>query len=299
MSGGNSGPVTIGEWTYASTVTAGDSIPEELAAQGQAPLVYGVLGSGAQLPLITPQVVQTKQFGNDDLDDGTPEGAQRAESYKKQQVSDGVFKQADLDRGDSTVPKQVDSKPAASTPIVPADCAGIHTGFNLSSRLTNNITLGNFIHDYPAIPTYKLSDVPAQMGLKPDEIVCNLATLCKNVWEPIKSQYPNISMTNSLRTGSNIGAGPHGTGQAMDLQFTKTAGGSISPNDYFPIAQWIRDNVAYDQLLLEYSTEHGYLVCWIHCSIYNGTGKQAAAGNRILTMMNHRVKSVGLANLAN
>jgi hypothetical protein len=106
-------------------------------------------------------------------------------------------------------------------------------------------------------------------------------------------------MTNSLRTGSAIGAGPHGTGQGMDIQFNTSSGISIAPADYFAIASWMKETIAYDQLILEYSTARGYTVAWIHCGIYAGTGKRVSPTNKVLTMMNHQIRAVGLANLAN
>jgi hypothetical protein len=61
----------------------------------------------------------------------------------------------------------------------------------------------------------------------------------------------------------------------------------------------MKENIAYDQLILEYSTERGHTVAWIHCGIYAGTGKKVSAVNKVLTMMNHQLRAVGLANLAN
>ena len=81
--------------------------------------------------------------------------------------------------------------------------------------------------------------------------------------------------------------------------FNQSAGGSINPSEYFAIAQWVKDNVAYDQLLLEYTTTKGYITAWLHCSIYAGTGKQVNAASRVMTFMNHSVYGTGLQNLAN
>jgi hypothetical protein len=121
--------------------------------------------------------------------------------------------------------------------------------------------------------------------------------LANNIWIPLKAQFPNLLMTNSLRLGDAVGAGPHGTGQAMDVQFRSTSGGSIPPKEYFERAQWMKGNLPYDQLILEYSTERGYLVAWIHVSIYKETGVKVKPINRVLTMMNHKLTNIGLANL--
>lgn len=278
-----SGPVTYSLTPFASSVIVGD----QTAGGGN---------SSAGLNIAT---VTARMFGGDSLDDGTPQGRSIANAYMAKQVKAGVFKQADLDRGDATVPKEVDSRPAPVVTGTSVDCGAFSQGFNMGTKLSENTTLGDFINKLVAIPNCKRNSVPEQMGLKPAQIVCNLAHLCVNVWEPIKAKYPNAIITNSLRVGSNVGAGPHGTGQGMDIQFNVTGGGSINPAEYFAIAQWIKDNIAYNQLLLEYSTVKGYLVAWLHISIYAGTGKQVVGTSRVMTFMNNRTHSVGLSNLAN
>jgi hypothetical protein len=279
------GPVSHSRWPYSSTVIVGDS-------NSAAPPSSGA--GGVSIPATS---IDEKVFGMDDLDDGTPEGAQRADNYINEQVKNGTFKQSDLDKGNNRVASQLDNSPTTQKGMVPANCSAIHNYFDLSTLIGTGVTLGNFIKDYPAIVGCKQRFVPAQKGLQPDQIVCNLSLLCINAWEPIKKQYPNIVMTNSLRTGEKIGGGCHGTGQAMDIQFSKSGGGSIPPKDYFEIAQWVKNNIAYDQLLLEYSTAKGYLVAWLHISVYNGTGIKVNPVNRVLTFMNDKVANVGLANL--
>ncbi|NBP16706.1 hypothetical protein EBU95_20345 [bacterium] len=216
------GLVSYGKFPFSFTVSVGDVTS----------------GESNNDPGISLATVEAQQFVADDIDDGTPEGSAKADAYMKEQVAAGVFNQSAIDRGNSTIARETDTTAPKESGPMAVDCEEIHRGFTLSTRLTPNTTLGDFINKLPILPNNKLSAVPAQMGLKPDEIVCNLASLCKNVWEPIKTKYPNAVMTNNLRTGGNIGAGPHGTGQATDLQFIRTSGGSISPGDYFAIAQF-------------------------------------------------------------
>lgn len=285
-----SGPVTYGELPFASTVTVGDNNSAPGSAGGiQAPVQTNAVGSSA---------MAAAQVGMDDVDDGTPGGNARANAYRQAQIAAGVYKQADLDKGDNAIAKEVDSRPPPSIAGSQVDCTAIHQSFNLNTLITPNVRLKEFIYDLPQIPNHKYTGVPSQMGLRADDIVCNLGNLCHNVWEPLKARYSNAIITNNLRTGADIGAGAHGTGQGMDIQFNKSGGGSINPNDYFAIAQWIKDNISYDQLILEYTTTSGTLKAWIHCSIYFGTGIQVKPVNRVLTMMNHRLASTGLANLA-
>ena len=106
------------------------------------------------------------------------------------------------------------------------------------------------------------------------QIICNMAHLALNCYEPIKRQYPNVVITNVYRQGTNNRQ--HGTGQAMDMQFP-----NASHSDYSNIAKWIRDNIrGYNQLLLE-TTAKGP---WIHISYYMGTGINVPAASRVGTM---------------
>lgn len=272
------GPVTYSQIPFASTVLVGDN-------NGGASI------SGAA-PTPTPQEADLLVFAKDDIDDGTPEGRARADAYVKQQIADGNFNAQSVAEGDAKKPSQLDNSKGTPPNLTPANCDAIHGGFELSTLIAPGITLGNFIKDYPAIPGCKQKSVPAQCGLNADQIVCNLSQLANNIWIPLKAQFPDLLMTNSLRIGSSVGAGPHGTGQGMDVQFT-----GMKPKDYFERAQWCKNNLPYDQLILEYSTERGYLVAWLHISIYKDTGKKVAPVNRVLTMMNHKMTNVGLANL--
>ena len=111
-------------------------------------------------------------------------------------------------------------------------------------------------------------------------------------------------VTNSFREGSD--QAQHGNGQACDMQFK-----GVQMSDYYDIALWIRDNVPYDQLLLEYKTG-GSGLPWIHISyvadgVYrqgkgqsNGSG---STGNRptsdqtkVMTFLNDKRESITSAN---
>lgn len=276
------GPVTHSKLPYATTVTVAD-------ISGSAPIT-------GQQPTLSPLEADAKVFENDDLDDGTTVGRNKAEAYVQRQVNKGIFNSQTIEEGNNRTPSQIDNTGTESNSLTPANCESIHNGFDLSTLIAPSITVGNFIKDYPVIPGCKQRSVPAQCGLQPDQIVCNLSQLANNIWVPLKSQYPDLVMTNSLRIGDAIGAGPHGTGQGMDVQFI-TGGRQLPPKEYFERAQWVKNNLPYDQIILEYSTARGYLIAWLHISIYKDTGKPAASNSKVITMMNHKIKNVGLANL--
>ena len=122
-------------------------------------------------------------------------------------------------------------------------------------------------------------------GLSKSEILDNLRGLCVNVLDPIKERWPSMIMTSCLRFDVPPGGASksqHLTGCAVDMQF----GSDLS--QLYDVALWIRDNVAYDQLLLEYYTGKGKVTGWIHCS-FNPRGNRPAGGAKVGTFMDHQV----------
>lgn len=139
------------------------------------------------------------------------------------------------------------------------------------------------------------SAVVAQHGLSVEQIVQNLQVLCQNSLEKIKGKYPDVIVTSGFRSaaaqkGVKYGAkdvSKHELGMAADLQFSRA-----DRNQYYEIAKWIKDNVPYDQLLLEYKST-GSKMPWIHVSC-KGSGNR----NQVLTLYNGATKAQGLKNLA-
>ena len=73
---------------------------------------------------------------------------------------------------------------------------------------------------------------------------------------------------------------------AADIQFR-----GLPKAEYYTVAQWIRDNVAYDQLLLEYKTT-GTGLPWIHVSFNKDNLRK-----QVLTLLNDRTYGQGLIQL--
>ena len=107
------------------------------------------------------------------------------------------------------------------------------------------------------------------------QILHNLSNLAKNIYEPLKEQYPQVVITNTFRQsppGGKSRQAQHGLGMAMDVVFPgKTAA------DYYDIAVWIRDNLPIDQLLQEKAGS----TIWLHISHYSGYGYQVSPINKI------------------
>lgn len=158
------------------------------------------------------------------------------------------------------------------------------------------ITNGTVDYNAQLSPTVKLRDlsiaavvsqytIKEQAGLSRDTIICNLKNIAENVIEPLRAQYPKLMVTSAFRHGS--GRSQHERGEAIDIQFS-----GISKAEYYNIAVWIKANLPYDQLLLEYKTT-GTRLPWIHVSLTRGKKQRY----QVMTFMNHRKAADGLAKL--
>jgi hypothetical protein len=110
-----------------------------------------------------------------------------------------------------------------------------------------------------------------QSGLLEDEIMHRLVLLAENVYQPIvdyasKSGYPNIEILEVLRSENNR-MSSHERGEAIDLTLVN---GSVT--QLYNLAIWIRDNIAYDQLILCHSNIRSGQ-SWLHIS-FNLTSRR-------------------------
>lgn len=209
-------------------------------------------------------------------------------AYIRQQIDNGTYKENDISDQDKDTfepPDDAAPPPDTKTPEKCPDGFELQDNYSPALQLSTNFTLGAVSSG--AAVTH--SAVVEQHGLTKGQIVCNLRSLCRTSLETIKAQYPNMFVTSGFRTKSGSGAkvSQHELGEAADMQFK-----GVSKQDYYEIAKWIRDNVTFDQLILEYKTT-GSGMPWIHISC-------SQKGNRkqILTMMNHKVVAGTLNNLA-
>jgi hypothetical protein len=106
---------------------------------------------------------------------------------------------------------------------------------------------------------------------KPDHID-NLKALCINVLQPIRSEFEKPVMISSgyrspelcLRLNSSIYS-QHAKGEAADFEIH-----SVSNKD---LALWIKNNLEFDQLILEFHNEAEPNSGWIHCSYSSKTNR--------------------------
>lgn len=202
-------------------------------------------------------------------------------------IADGTITQDELNLARDATPTQNDPNPGVTNP--PLYSTGtVNTStvsFSSSYPLTASTTLGDITQKPNVLFGYT---VTASLGLSVGQIVENLQLLTLNCIEPIKAQYPTMFVTNSFRTAKSPSTtSQHPRGMSCDMQF-----GNVSKAEYYNIATWIKNNISYDKLLLEYKTT-GSRLPWIHIS-FNKDGNS----NRVFTYLNDKKYADGLADLS-
>lgn len=268
--------------TYA-IARVGDKVEADTIAGGS-PDVFVGTNTGVDLPTISALALTE----GDDVDVTDPgSGA----TYIAAQVTAGKVSPTEIANTGSVAVSASDTTPPKSPGPLSKDCADIAsitpfpTGDAIDAIvLTTNYTVGKMTRSPNT--TFDNPLRSATSGLSVEELVCNLKLLAVNCVEPIRAKYPNLVLTNSWRPPSSNPKSQHPKGQACDLQFR-----GVGKSEYYVIAQWIKDNISYDQLLLEYKTT-GTGLPWIHISFdKNNLRKQ------ILTLLNNNTYGQGLIQL--
>ncbi|MBL4800322.1 MAG: hypothetical protein JKY45_00415 [Emcibacter sp.] len=107
----------------------------------------------------------------------------------------------------------------------------------------------------------------------PEEVV-NLTRLAQHILEPVRQNFAlAFSPSSGFRShqvnklaGSN-GNSQHVTGHAVDFEIPTI------PNRI--LAHWIKDNLVFDQLILEFHQEEDSSSGWIHCSYNQNKNRKA------------------------
>lgn len=137
-------------------------------------------------------------------------------------------------------------------------------------RLSNNFLLSEFTKSNTAL-RLGIDNTPTE------EVIYNLTQLCRYVLQPIKDYYTQIAPIDKiavivssgfrcLQLNRAIGSSDrsqHILGMAADFE--------IPGLSNLEVATWIRDNLEFDQLILEYYDESDPNSGWIHIS-FNPNG---------------------------
>lgn len=142
---------------------------------------------------------------------------------------------------------------------------GVKVDYNMTLGDTD-FTIGDLSKD--AVFPHKLAE---QGNLTVQDIVWNMEALAEKILRPLQNEFGVYTINSAFRRGS--GKSQHHRGQAVDIQVP-----GWTPSDYMVAAEWITDNLPFDQLIFE----HGNSI-WLHISF--DASKDAQRGS-LLTMLN-------------
>ena len=139
-------------------------------------------------------------------------------------------------------------------------------------QLSENFSLNEFIKSDTAVRK-GIDNTPNDVHLE------NMKALCENVLQKVRSHFgKSVRITSGYRSPElceAIGSSSksqHAKGQAADFEIT-----GIDNKD---LAIWIRDNVDFDQLILEFYTEGDPNSGWVHCSYSDDNRKQVLSAKK-------------------
>jgi hypothetical protein len=171
------------------------------------------------------------------------------------------------------------SLPGSPPPCTPEELRIYYkTIFAPGFQLSTNFSLADVTTD-PAVSTYLLDD---NVGLTQKEILTNLCYLAKTILEPMLARYGPFLITSAFRKRN--GGSQHNKGQAVDIQFP-----GFTSQQYWDTALDIRDNINFDQFILEY----GGINPWFHLSINPSSHRHA-----VLTQTSPGTYQGGLIRMA-
>jgi zinc D-Ala-D-Ala carboxypeptidase len=138
-------------------------------------------------------------------------------------------------------------------------------------RVSKNFTLGELTKSQTALRK-GINNIPDPIHLH------NLHRLCDNILQPVREHFDGpVNISSGFRSvelclaiGSSSKS-QHAKGQAADFE--------VLGVDNKVVAEWIRDNLDFDQLILEFYNEDDPQSGWIHCS-YAGTDEFGTDHNR-------------------
>ena len=111
------------------------------------------------------------------------------------------------------------------------------------------------------------SDTAIRKGINNNpnaEQIEKLKALCENILQPVRDHFGRVKITSGFRSvdlclaiGSSSNS-QHAKAEAADFECIGV--------DNAELADWIKDNLPYDQLIVEYYTPGEPNSGWIHCS---------------------------------
>ena len=145
-------------------------------------------------------------------------------------------------------------------------------------KLTEHFSLAEMIVS-PTAKRLGLSNTPTP------EHIENMRYCCEKILEPVRAKFGPVTVNSSYRAplvNKAVGGSKtsqHVNGQAIDFE--------VKGVDNKTVADWIGDNLEFDQVILEFYTKGDKNSGWVHTSIKKG------GGNRKVRMIATKSKAGG------
>jgi hypothetical protein len=168
--------------------------------------------------------------------------------------------------------QQSNDTPAPGGNGVPVTCTA-WTG-NYGYQLSANFTVRDF-----SVGALYPNPVTAVGSVSASQRVCNLQALAVNVAEPLRAKFGPFRINSGIRNTNSTSSGlsQHVLGRAMDIQFV-----GWTYSRYWENAQWIKDNIKYDQFIFEHSSLSG--LAWYHLSFNPAGNRPPTSSSKVMTM---------------
>lgn len=244
-----------------------------------------------ELPTFPDLIVPTREevltFTLDMLGENYEQNAAVIKRLQDQAIADGVITELELNQPQPAA-TATDTLPPPDRPQTIPGCADITNQQQITNalKISDYFTVGNICN-----AAASQARIRAFNGNTVYDMACNMKALAQQCLDPIKDKYPNVLITSGFRDFIPEGGAlnsQHLYGQAVDLQFP-----GVPKTGYMEIAQWIKNSIPFDQLLLEYKTT-GSKMPWIHVT-FNRNGNRKTFG----TFMNHKYANGGRGALLN
>ena len=132
-------------------------------------------------------------------------------------------------------------------------------------HLSDHFTLEELCKSQTALRS-GIDNTPATDTPEGQTVIESLTRICARILEPVRLNYgvpfaPNsgyrcLELNRALKSRDTS---QHVKGQAVDIEVPGIAN--------FDLATWIRDNLEFDQLILEFYTSGEPSSGWVHCSL--------------------------------
>ena len=131
-------------------------------------------------------------------------------------------------------------------------------------QLSENFTLKEF--------TKSTTAARLRIDNTPDaDAIDNLCTLCESVLQPVRDHFGRVTINSGFRilelnrALKSKDRSQHRLGEAADIE--------VNGISNYDLACWIRDNLEFDQLILEFYNDSDPSAGWVHVSFREGSNR--------------------------